>query len=408
MTPAFCQKLVCRTVPLLPLIIAGCAAAPGSGPPPRPVSLAEFADGEAEVGPGAARQQVPVELSAGPLTAGDGGSGVPPVALRPAPPARSLQPGEQVIVERMVGQVNGRPIFAEEFFEPIANRLIAEAEGKTLQEYGAVANAIIGVHLQEVVMSDLFLAEAEAGLTPEEQRGLIAWLNREREAIISGKGGGSEGETRNRLRETEQISLEEYLEARRDQALIWQLLQDKVKSRVIVSWRDVQREYDRRNREDNRYTPPATLTLARIILPTESRADAIEDVTRRLAEGESFTVVADSVGMRDGGQWGDFELADLSEAIRLRVEGLSAGETAGPFEQGSTTQWLHVAKIDQPPARTVYDPEVQRELIEYIGSRREQEERARYIRSLFEGGIYDELNEMNIRLLEMAILRYGP
>ena len=419
MTPALCPQFIRRSIPLLTLVVAGCAGSPASGPAPRIVSLAEFSSPRAEAGPEIELESEPVdtsplgpiELGAGPLDGGDGGGGSggesrPAIGRIVSP--RPLEPGESVIIERMVGQVNGRPIFADEFFEPIADRLIAEAEGKTIQEYGPVANTIIGARLQQVVLSDLFLAEAESGLTPEQQMGLLGWLRREKEEFTSRTGGGSEGETRNRLREEKQISLEEHLEARRDQALIWQLLQEKVESRVIVSWRDVQREYDRRNREDNRYNPPATVTLARIVLPTQSRADVIEDVRSSLGAGEPFAEVAGSVGMRDNGQWGSFELAELSETHRNRVEGLAVGETVGPFEQGSTTQWVHIVAIDQPPARTVYDPEVQRELIEYIGVRRREEEKDRYIRSLLEEGIYDELNEMNYRLLEMALHRYGP
>ena len=59
-------------------------------------------------------------------------------------------------------------------------------------------------------------------------------------------------------------------------------------------------------------------------------------------------------------------------------------------------------------AHSIYDPTVQRVLKNAIRARRSQEEWNRYIESLLERGIYNELDEMSERLYDIAIARYAP
>jgi len=99
---------------------------------------------------------------------------------------------------------------------------------------------------------------------------------------------------------------------------------------------------------------------------------------------------------------------ELSEALKEHVVNLNEGDTAGPFEVGSRTWWLHVAEFDQPEPRPVYDPEVQRQLSQVLFQRRFEEEQMRFMESLLEDGIYDELTAMRNRLLEIALHRYAP
>jgi len=94
----------------------------------------------------------------------------------------------------------------------------------------------------------------------------------------------------------------------------------------------------------------------------------------------------------------------LSDVITPHLEGLEVGDTSRGFTIGSRTMWIHVASIDQPPGRSLY--EVQRQLQAELRQRRELEERVRFIRSLFEQGIYDELELMSRRILAVAVQRY--
>lgn len=341
--------------------------------------------------------------------AGDGNV-IEAIGAPPVRPKRSLKPGDGVIVDSLIGQVNGRPIFADEFFATIEDQLIAEGRRLEQPQYIQAASSIVNSRLQEVVLNELFLAEAEAGLSKQEQVGLFAFMRQFQEQEISGSGG-LETQKRQEL-ELEGITLEEYIELKKNQALIARLIEQKIKPRVIVSWRDVEREYERRRSEFN---PPAVVTLSQIRLNTERDADQIASVTERLTAGEAFADVANSLGLENGGEWNTFQTAtgdvakiELSDEIRQHLAGLREGDTTQPFAVGSSTWWLNVTKIEQPPARSIYDPKVQRSLTDYLYDERFREQFFRYRDTLFQRGIYDELNEMAQRLLAIAIVRYGP
>lgn len=317
----------------------------------------------------------------------------------------------RIIVDGMVGQVNGRPIYANDFFDPIEDQLIAiSTRATSIREFDTQVEAVVSQHLQQIVLNELFLAEAESQLTREEQQGLFAWMRHMREVTIA-EAGGTRTATGQRLRETEGLSIEEYIARRRDMGLIQQLQQEKIEPRVIVSWRDVQREYNRRWDDFN---PPATLRLARIRLNTARQAEEIEQVKQRLADGDRFHDVAESLGQgSDGREWQQFQMGSggvadiaLADPIKARIVDLEVGETSEAFEQGASTWWLHVAGIDQPEGRNLY--EVQRQLHESLRSRRFNEELNRYIATLLESGVYDELDSMLNRLLQIAAVRYGP
>ena len=53
------------------------------------------------------------------------------------------------------------------------------------------------------------------------------------------------------------------------------------------------------------------------------------------------------------------------------------------------------------------EAEEQRQLAQELYVRRRDEQRQIYMRSLFEKGIYDELDEMLRRVLTVAVMRYG-
>jgi hypothetical protein len=334
--------------------------------------------------------------------------------LRPGPPelptGRRLEPGDRVIVDSLVGQVNGRPIFADAFFEPLADQLVAISRRATPQEFTMQAAQIISDELYLVVINALYLAEAEADLTQEQTQRIFAWLGQREEQVIA-EFGGSEERAREEILALEGVTLEEYMSNLKDRALIQQLLSDRIAPRVIVSWRDIEREYERRRAEFN---PPASMTLARIRLSTTTQSDAIADVEARLAAGEAFADVAAAHGQPNGGTWQTLEVGKAAEAFSSevllgQVATLKAvGDTTPAFPLGSSTWWLHLAELDQPPQRDLYDSRVQRMLSSTIRRARSFEEQDRYIATLMEKGIYDELDDMTQRLLRIAIRRYGP
>jgi hypothetical protein len=398
----------------------GCSQVTDPPVSARPVSMAEFArpTATAEIDPDDATRQPELATDARPGGPGaDQNPALPtqaPAAPFDDPSGRTAlwltQPGESVIVDSLVGQVNGRPIFADEFLEPIEDRLLQAAEQTTGPQRDAAFKMIVNAWLRDVVIDALILSEAQASLSIDQQRGLFAFLRDLQEEKIR-RSGGSRAQAERALESQGEPRLDEYLQDQKNLLIVDQLRRRRIEPRVIVSWRDIEREYQRRWEEFN---PPATVTLARIRLHTESQAELVSQVTARLAGGEPFAEVAEELGFPDGGVWTTFKTGeggitdiDATEDIKAALADLSAGETSPPFALGSATLWLHVVSVERPRMRDIYDPNVQRVLASEVRRRRSKEVWNQYIDTLLERGIYDELNEMAEELHRIALLRYG-
>jgi hypothetical protein len=325
------------------------------------------------------------------------------------PGERLVQPGDVIIVESVIGQVSGQPIFADAFLEPIAGRLRTYGETSKPGEFSQRAAGVILEQLRQIVLSDLFLAEAEASLTPEQQQGLLAFVRRLKQDLISGSGGL---ETQAEARSQEQgKTLQQTVEERRDIALIQKQINDKVTPRVIVTWKDIEREYQRRLAEFN---PPASVTLSRLRLDGKDpkEKDQIEEVKSRLAAGEDFNTIGQSIGPPAYTTLGAFLMGpggisdvEVNPKYKPALANVKLGQTTEPIDMGdSTLVWLHVDKIDQPPPKTLF--EVQGILAAELDQQRKVEEREKYIKALFERGIYDDLRNMGQRALIVARMRY--
>lgn len=344
-----------------------------------------------------------------------------PAGTRPSAPAaapttavqrpgeRLTQPGDRIIVDSVIGQVSGQPIFADEFLEPIAGRLRNISETSKPGEFVQNAAPIIANQLRQVVFSDLFLAEAEASLTPEQQVGLLAFVRRLRQDLIS-RNEGLETLAEGRSQE-EGKTLQQTVEERRDAALIARQIQERISPRVIVAWKDVEREYQRRLAEFN---PPARVTISRLRLDGKDPKEAgqIQEVKTHLAAGEDFKTIGEAIGPPAYGSLGALLMGpgglsdiEVNPKYKPALANLKIGETTQPIDMGdSNIVWLHVDKIDQPPPKTLF--EVQRMLILEIEHRRKAEEQDKYVNSLFERGIFDDLRDMGQRALIVARMRY--
>ncbi len=391
------------------LAAAGCVSSPtGIWPTGRRVELADFARPETAAEPAEAGVN-------GPLAA------APPVQTDQAFPEPWLgpedlrlvlvpaQPGVPVVVESLVGQINGKPVFADQFLEPLEDRLLRTAEEASGRELDAKFRQIIFASLKEVVRSELMLAEAEATLTEQQRMGLFALLDKMYQDQLRMGGGTVSGAEQRALRSGS--GLQEFMGTKREEVLIRNLIAEQIVPLVIVSWRDVEREYHRRYDEFN---PLATVTLARIRLDRASQAAQIEDVTRRLAAGEPFARIADELGVPDGGRWETFTMGPggitdigVSQDIKRALEGLEEGQTSKPVMMGGSMIWIHVAAVSRPEARSLYDPEVQLMLIRRVREMRYGVEFERYVASLQAQGIFDDLDRMADRLYTIALLRYG-
>ncbi|MEE8154157.1 MAG: hypothetical protein V3T53_04250 [Phycisphaerales bacterium] len=412
----------------------GCHQIISPAPSARRVSLAEFAGppvsessspqtsdpGEADQVSAQTLGNVPArslaDQDAADLENGPGTSGESPTDLDTFSQLEQrtvfalTQPGDRVIVDSLVGEVNGRPIFADEFLALVEDRLIQVAKQTTGVQRVEAFDAIVRRNLREWVKNDLILADAESALNEQEQRGLFAFMQSLKERVIREEGRGARYEAEQKLRgEVGAGDIEEFLGRQRDFILFDQLRRQKIAPRIVVSQRDIEHEYQRRYQEFN---PPPRVTLAKLNLLTQSQADLIDQVSQRLTSGEAFPAIAEDMGVPNGGVWDTFDMGpggitdiEVTDAVKAQLEGLGQGQTTEPFVQGTSTIWLHIQKVERRPGRSLFD--VQRQLADEIQKRRNNEEWERYIGSLFEKGIYDELEDMADRLLEIALQRYA-
>ena len=325
---------------------------------------------------------------------------------------RLEKPGDRIVVDSFVGQVNGRPIYADDFLNSLEDRLVEVAAKTTGQARIKEFELIINDRLGRVVKNELILADAESILTEQEQLGLFAYLKSRQKERIRQTGSGDRYAAEDVVRRDSGIeSLEELFDFERDQILINQLRRQKIEPRVIVSWRDIEQEYKRRFDEFN---PPARVTLSMIRFNSTTEKEKIDEVTKRLEAGDDFTDIAHDLKILNDGVWDTFEIGEggiaeigVRDLYKEKLKGLGQGDTTDPIESETLTTWLHVKKVMRPAGRSLYDHDVQQQLAYDLHERRSREEEGKYIRALYEDGIFDELEDMGRRLVSIALQRYA-
>jgi len=313
-------------------------------------------------------------------------------------------------VDGLVGQINGRPVFAAQFFLPIQDRLVQIGLEQDLVTSRRAIIQIVRERFMAYVNSELIIAEAESELTPEMQQGIFGWLGMMEEEVTAERGGTRFQAEESIMAETG-MTLEEFIQQQRNLGLAGQLLRRRVEPRAIVSWRDIEQEYRSRIRE---FQPVGSVIIGRILLLNSRDSEKIETVKAAFASGSTFAKVASDIGLEDGGLWRTFEL----DADGLAgVEGLRANireslvelpvNTASPMIEGRTSSsWYAVLGYDTPPSRSIFDPDVQLMLRNQISSMRYGQQEARYLDSLRRRWVNDDIRKMEIQLVELALRRY--
>ena len=248
-------------------------------------------------------------------------------------------------VESLVGQVNGRPIYAEEFFEPIEDQLRVIAAGADRAQARRTLEAFVAQRFKAAVDSELVVAEAESKLSPEQQAGLFAWLRSLQEETIAQRGG-IRAAAEESLQEEEGGSIEDFLRITRDTQLARRLLNERIEPRAIVSWRDVEQEYERRRGEFN---PRPQIRIGRVRLSVETDAAAIERVKALVAEGKDFASIASEIC------WISFVFASLASEwawISLNLSVACAFASFTPSRNMPSSEllrgalsWCHLAHL---------------------------------------------------------------
>ncbi|MFG0305880.1 MAG: hypothetical protein ACF8Q5_06665 [Phycisphaerales bacterium JB040] len=328
----------------------------------------------------------------------------------PAPDPGAAPATEATLIDAKVGDINGRPIYADEFFEPLEAYFVAERARRTRESWLAMVRNEITSRVRGIVTDELLRAEALQRLTPEQQQGLRAFLEQSRQNFI-GENRGSVERAEQQARLERGKSLNQLLQEEKESVLIGIEIRESINRRVNVSWRDIRQRYLRDYSEYNR-DPVATFRVIRV---PASDAEGVREVTDRLAAGEAFEEIAsgepngynpDRGGLETFSFSGDFEDASFfSAGLNDAATSLQIGETVGPVELGTLVFWVRLESIVGRSV-SLYDAQlaIENELLE----ERRREELKRYIDRLVERARVNNANEIAERLYEIAVDRYGP
>lgn len=319
----------------------------------------------------------------------------------------SLAVSRPTLVNSKVGDINGLPIFADEFLEPLSGQLEAEARRLSRREWILFANDLIESELNELLLDELLRAEALARLTPEQQTGFRGFLETIRRDLLS-QNYGSRQIAERRLQERAGISEEEFIEQQRQTSLIQATLRDQIGKRVSVSWRDIEQRYER-DIDRFRPDPAAAYRIIRV------RDEDVSEVTERLAAGEPYELVAsgayntfepDSAGLRIVQFEGPRAEADLfGGPLNEIAQGLGDGEVSEPVKIGSSTYWMKLEGVSEEIV-SLYDAQLQ--IAAQIEGERTYEELNRFLGRMVERADIGSIADIQRRLLFIAGSRYAP
>jgi parvulin-like peptidyl-prolyl isomerase len=402
---------------LATLALSGCGSSGGaaSHPEPQAVTPADFATAPGEqsaanpVSPSPATNTPPPRASDAPPSDVVVVAGAPETPPPSAGPVRAARERE-LQVDQLVGQINGRPVYADEFFEPMDERFTREAARKNDREFIAFARKEIEAALWDKLRDELLLSEFQGAMTPEQRMGVLAFIDDVRRDLLSGNLG-SEALASQRLREAEGLGLEEKVQDITERRFILEQLRRAIGNRVTVSAADVRLYYEQNIDE---FVPPpvAKFTIVRVPAADASKLGAIEAA---FASGTAFDEIArqystwqpDKANGHEvtvkGGLYSAATLfgpAPLNDAAKA----LGVGQTTPRVEFKGDAYWIRLNTIEQQPGRSLYD--AQEQIERKLRSERSREEEVRYFEQLFRRGSFSDVKEMVRRLLEFAGERY--
>jgi len=309
-------------------------------------------------------------------------------------------------LDAMVGQVNGRAIYASQVLAPMHE--VLQARGRRLPRAAferEAAELIVG-RLNEIIDNALILGVAERDLSDQEQMGLQNILQERRQQMLRDMGIGSEKLANTRSVERTGRSIDEELTEERQKIVVTRYLRTKLFPRINVTRRDVARYYRDHQEEFN---PPPGRVLRIIRVNDARQADRIDAM---LAEGKPFAEVAadranvyrpEEAGLMPDVQTGDriFGPENLNEAVLKLAE----GQNTGRVQVGQGFWWVHIDKINTAETKRLRD--VQLQIEELLKRQRFQQLSAQQRARLFREGSYNPIEQMATSLLDVAMARYA-
>ncbi len=336
------------------------------------------------------------------------------LSVNPAPRPEyfdSAKPGVPVTVGGLVGQVNGRPIYVDDVFAPIADELAIMGQQMGYTQFAQQALQVISERVRRMVEIELLLAEATNNLTEPQRQGLLHFIKNFEEGLIR-EGGGSAERTDQQMLSSQGISLDEQVDKYRDEILI-QETRREIYAKIVVTWRDVTRYYREHPEE---FDPPASIQL-RVIIINKDDTTKQDQVKAALAAGHPFELAAEDysdllassaglmapIALKNGRQ--NAQLT-IWPQVNAAAATLGVGQSAGPFVEENHVVWLQIENYQDGAPIPLRDAQkaIERKLTEQLF----QQESARYFQKLLARGNFDDLEMMATSLLAVALDRWAP
>lgn len=309
-------------------------------------------------------------------------------------------------LDAMVGQVNGRAIYANTVFEPIGPQLAALGRTLPPSVFKQRAAELIVGQLQTLVTNALILGEAERDLSVQERHGLLAMLQTRREELLRQLGEGSESVADEVSFNRTGKNVSEQVKDYREQVIVGRYISNQVRTKINVSRKDIERYYESHRAEFN---PPPGRTIRLIMTSSADDADHLEKL---LATGTSFDEVAKSSANKyrpaQGGLMADRITGDKFsgfDALNQAMLKLKAGQHSPRLAAGGSHWWIKVETYDSGKGRSL--EEVQLEVRYLLEDQQRNALGMAFRRKLLDEGSYNPVNEMAIALVDIAMSRYS-
>ncbi len=312
----------------------------------------------------------------------------------------------RLVSDAMVGQVNGRALYASQVIEPIDPQLLKLGQTLPRPEFRRRSQELVAATLNQIVTDALILGEAERSLSEQERYGLLELLRLEREKLLRVFGEGARSVAERNLQQERGRSLDEMVEDRRAQLVVQRYLQQKLLPRINVTRKDIRRYYLENEAEFN---PPSTRTLRLIVAANESAAKEIES---RLAAGDPFVEIASSKANRyrpeQSGLFvenakGDKVFGDERDAA---FASLSAGQHTPRIDRDGRAYWVYVESF--APGQPISLQEAQTGIEARLRQVQFQKLSAQYREELFRRGSFGDVDTMTDAVMDVVMSRYAP
>lgn len=317
--------------------------------------------------------------------------------------AASASPRPPTVVDGMVGQINGRAIYADDILGGLEEQLRTLGQRKPTSVFRQQAREQINGLIRGRLINALILGEAERSLTENEWNGVRFMQAKKREELLRLHGQGSLARTEKVLREETGLGLDATLSEYRDGLITETYIRRNINAKINVSRRDIERYYAEHPEEFNP-RPRRDVVVIRVADPA-----AADDVADRLAGGQSFsTVAADPENAMAAapvmrGLIGDkpFGRPEVDAAL----SGLSVGKWAGPIAVGSEFWFVFLDDEVRPEAVSMID--AQAKIERALQQQQFIQLRKKFIDRLLREGSFTQPEKMVAALVDIAVNRYA-